>query len=182
MGGLEIVPIHFAGHRETLNTLSEALERTFACQARLRRRWFDPERAYDASRGQHNSTTLLKQLLDDPQPDADSVLGVTGVDLFIPVLTYVFGEAQLSGRVAVVSIHRLEPEVYGLPSNPGLLADRLEKEAVHELGHTRGLLHCADPNCVMHPSSYAEEIDLKSAMFCPPCLRIVRDNRGVAAG
>ena len=182
MGGLEIVPIHFAGHRETLNTLSEALERTFACEVRLRRRWFDPERAFDASRGQHNSTTLLKQLLDDPKPEADGVLGVTGVDLFIPVLTYVFGEAQLSGRVAVVSIHRLAPEVYGLPSNPQLLAKRLEKEAVHELGHTRGLLHCADPNCVMHPSSYAEEIDLKSAMFCPPCLRIVRDSRGVAAG
>jgi archaemetzincin len=96
------------------------------------------------------------------------------VDLFNPVLTYVFGEAQLSARGAVVSSRRLRPEMYGLPENVPLLQARLETEAVHELGHTFGLLHCLEPTCVMHASSYVEEIDLKESRFCPGCLQVVR--------
>jgi hypothetical protein len=66
------------------------------------------------------------------------VLGIAGVDLFIPILTYVFGEAQLAGRAAVVSTYRLDNALYGLPANHRLLLDRLAKEAIHELGHTAG--------------------------------------------
>ena len=99
------------------------------------------------------------------------LIGVTSVDLFTPVLTHVFGEGQLDGRVAVVSSHRLRPEAYGLPVNETLVFTRLEIEAVHELGHTFGLLHCFEPDCVMHASTYVEEIDLKSSEFCTECLR-----------
>ena len=69
------------------------------------------------------------------------MLGVTDRDLFIPILTYVFGEAQLGGRAAVVSTARLveDVELFG----PQLLVERLAKEAVHEVGHAFGLLHCA---------------------------------------
>jgi archaemetzincin len=97
------------------------------------------------------------------------VLAVSGEDLFIPILTYVFGEAQLGGEFAVVSYHRLQPERYGLAADRNLLLDRLFKESLHELGHTYGLVHCQDQDCVMRTSTYAEDIDLKGGSFCRRC-------------
>jgi archaemetzincin len=170
---LDLVPIYTADQRELIERLALGLERTFHVPVRPRNRWFDPEVAYDISRGQYNSRALLKLLLDDPVEEATKVIGVTGVDLFTPVLTYVFGEAQLDGRVAVVSYHRLRPEVYGLAEDERLVFSRLRTEAVHELGHTFGLLHCRDASCVMHASTYVEEIDLKTSDFCTGCLRLL---------
>jgi archaemetzincin len=136
--------------------------------------WFDPEDAYDPSRGQYNSTRLLAMLDRGAGEAFDRVLAVTAADLFVPVLTYVFGEAQLRGRAAVVSLQRLRPEVYGLAADPDRLAQRLLTEACHELGHCDGLLHCHDPRCVMHASTYVEEIDLKTSSRCPDCARAAR--------
>lgn len=174
MPALELVPIYFAERDAMLRRLGFDLERTFACEVRFRRPWFDPETAFDSSRGQYRSTALLRRLLDGPVEASARILGVTSVDLFTPVLTYVFGEAQLEGRGAIVSLHRLRPELYGLPKDDALLHERLIKEAVHELGHTYGLLHCADPMCVMHASTYAEQIDFKRGSFCATCLDAVR--------
>jgi archaemetzincin len=100
-------------------------------------------------------------------------LGVTDLDLYIPVLTFVFGEAQLAGGRAVVSTLRLRQEFYGLPADPELLGERLLKEALHELGHTYGLRHCPDYTCVMSSSNGVERIDLKSAEFCPTCAQLM---------
>ena len=97
------------------------------------------------------------------------ILGVTAVDLFIPILTYVFGEAQLDGIGALVSMHRLNNRLYGLPDNDQLLRERLNKEAIHELGHTFGLLHCSTPGCVLSASTYVEDIDQKSDQVCHEC-------------
>jgi len=130
---------------------------------------FDPEIALDKSRGQYNSTSLLRMLLEESADSADYILCVTGVDLFIPVLTFVFGEAQLDGRAAVVSTHRLNPDVYGLPDDDELLFNRLLTESIHELGHCFGLIHCHVTECVMRASTYVEEVDLKSTTFCPSC-------------
>jgi archaemetzincin len=168
MGSLELVPIYLP-ERDRIETLAAALEKAFGLPVRIRPPWFDPELSFDPSRGQYNSTLLLARLLSRPHDDAQRVLGVTSVDLFVPVLTYVFGEAQLGGRGAVVSTHRLRAEAYGLEPDEALLRRRLEKEAVHELGHTFGLIHGADPSCVMHASTYVEEIDLKSAQLCQAC-------------
>jgi archaemetzincin len=168
---LDLIPIYLAQERDLIGRLAERIEHKFHMPVRVRRRWFDPETAYDGSRGQYNSRIMLKMLLADPEGNALKVIGVTSVDLFTPVLTYVFGEGQLDGRVAVVSSHRLRPEAYGLPESEALVFARLEIETVHELGHTFGLLHCFDPSCVMHASTYVEEIDLKSPEFCTECLR-----------
>ena len=102
---------------------------------------------------------------------------MTNLDLFVPVLTYVFGEAQLEGKAAVVSSFRLRDELYGLPKNPDKLKERLEKEAVHELGHTFSLIHCPNPRCVMYTSTYAEEIDFKSKDFCNSCSSILEKKK-----
>lgn len=174
MDPLEVVPFFFFHPRGVLERLCGTLHDRFGAEVRLRTPWFDPEVAFDPGRGQYRASTLLCCLLEDPTGATGRVLGVTGVDLFNPVLTYVFGEAQLSNRGAVVSSRRLRPEMYGLPEAPSLLQARLETEAVHELGHTWGLLHCAQPTCVMHASTYVEEIDLKESRFCRSCLQGMR--------
>jgi len=171
---LNLVPIYLADRHHILDRLGVALERTFQTTVRIRKPWFDPEVSFDRSRGQYNSTVLLKLLLDDTADSSGKVLGVVGVDLFAPVFTYVFGEAQLDGRASVVSLHRLRPDVYGLTADDHLLFTRLLKESVHELGHCFGLLHCAEPACVMHASTYVEEIDVKSEWFCRYCQTAVR--------
>ncbi len=139
---LYIVPIHPGPSRDFLAPLAAKLAEVFGLPTALRSHSFDPELAFDASRGQYNSRLLLAQLLHDKPQDTTRILGVTGVDLFIPVLTHVFGEAQLDGPAAVVSAYRLDNQIYGLPPNRDLLLKRLCKEAIHELGHTYHLVHC----------------------------------------
>lgn len=166
---LALVPFYLGTATISIETLARDLDRLLALDVRTLPPWFDPEAAYDPSRGQYLSTRLLALLDDGAGTAFHRVLGVTAADLFVPVLTYVFGEAQVDGRAAIVSIHRLQPEAYGLPRDDELLAARLRKEAAHELGHCDGLLHCREAECVMHPSTYAEEIDLKPDRRCPAC-------------
>jgi archaemetzincin len=125
--------------------------------------------AFNSARRQYQSAVILAELLGRlPSPDA-KLIAVTDVDLYIPVLTFVFGEAQLKGAVAVASSHRLHNSFYGLPEDDGLFLSRLEKEVVHELGHTFNLKHCENYSCVMHSSTYVEDIDLKKPEFCGEC-------------
>lgn len=129
----------------------------------------DTQDAYHPMRRQYNSTQLLAKLLELNLAEGNKLLGVTEVDLFIPILTFVFGEAQLGGRVALISVHRLHPQFYGLPEDKKLFYSRCEKEANHELGHTRGLMHCRSYDCVMHVSNSVEQVDLKRSSFCATC-------------
>lgn len=131
--------------------------------------YFDPEPARHLERGQYHSTEILARMRGVRAPAAWRLLGLTRLDLYIPTLTFVFGEAQLEGHCALISLHRLRQEFYGLPPDPRLLEERLLKEAVHELGHTLTLRHCDDYRCVMAPSHSVEWVDLKNAGFCPAC-------------
>lgn len=155
-----------------LDLLARALPRVFHVPCLATGGLMDAGAAFDATRGQYYSTEILKRLMPLSK-DGARVLGVTGLDLFVPVLTFVFGEAQLEGRCALVSFHRLREEFYGLPARDELLAERLVKEAVHELGHTFGLRHCPDWQCAMASSHGVELLDVKGAEFCPACARVV---------
>jgi archaemetzincin len=126
---------------------------------------------YDIVRKQYYSTKLLERLLDQRFDPETKLLGVTDVDLFIPPLSFVFGEAQFDNPASVISIHRLRQQFYGLPEDSKLLLLRSEKEAIHELGHCFGLIHCRDYRCVMYLSYSVEDIDLKSPLFCEKCLQ-----------
>jgi archaemetzincin len=177
-----LVPICLPSQPALLDHVSAQIGRAFAATVTLHIHRFDPELAFDSSRGQYNSTELLAQLLDETAGSDANVLGIAGVDLFIPILTYVFGEAQLAGRAAVVSTYRLDPVRYGLATNQRVLFDRLAKEAIHELGHNRGLVHCHQTTCVMRSSTYVEDIDLKSAQFCSACNQLVRASGSTRQG
>jgi archaemetzincin len=135
------------------------------------KRDLDPSRAFDFGRNQFNSTAILASALDKFNDINGKILCVTSLDLFVPVLTYVFGEAQLEGKAAIVSSYRLDEQRYGFPKNQSLLEERILKESIHELGHTFGLVHCHDYHCVMHSSTSVEEIDLKGATFCSHCTK-----------
>jgi archaemetzincin len=171
---VHLVPICLPGYTGLLDDVGNRIAKAFSTKVAIRLPRFDPETAFDSSRGQYHSTVILESLLADSGDGEGRILGIAGIDLFIPILTYVFGEAQLDGRAALVSIYRLDNARYGLPGNASLLSERLAKEAIHELGHTAGLVHCHHPVCVMRSSTYVEDIDVKSADFCPDCLKDLR--------
>lgn len=154
---------------DILTGLSTGLSKEFSSPCDVLPPEPDPEFAFNLSRQQYLSTEILALLTRRTMPEDWRILGVTLFDLYIPILTFVFGEAQLKGQCAVVSTHRLHQEFYGLPADPALLRDRLLKEAIHELGHTMTLSHCEDYQCVMSPSHGVEWIDLKSSHFCSAC-------------
>ncbi|HKE20798.1 MAG TPA: archaemetzincin [Bryobacteraceae bacterium] len=157
---------------DLLEYLAATLARTFRAPCRIRPETIELGFALDTRRSQYSSTAILQRLERSCDPDA-RVLGVAICDLYVPVLTFVFGEAQLDGNCAVVSTARLSDEFYGLPAREDLLRQRLVKEAVHELGHTFGLRHCEDWRCVMTSSHAVERVDVKEADFCPKCRKAV---------
>jgi archaemetzincin len=168
------VPFRFPENDKIeLDFIAEGLNSQFHSRAQIIPAKFDPQMAYEAFRNQYNSTEILSMMLNElPSPDA-KMLGVTDLDLFIPVLSYVFGEAQLNGNAAVVSSHRLRPEYYGLASDRTVFRKRLIKESVHECGHLFGLLHCPVHHCVMRTSTYAEHIDTKTDRLCSLCRNLL---------
>jgi archaemetzincin len=168
MSYIDIVPIGEIAE-PMLVSLQESLFQTFRIQTRIRKRAFDIPLVYDSVRNQYNSSGLLLQVINDIPPETLKILAVTELDLFIPIFTFLFGEAQLNGKGALVSTHRLRNQFYGIPENEELLKNRLLKEGIHELGHTFGLIHCFTLRCVMNTSTYVEDIDQKSAQFCRAC-------------
>ena len=129
----------------------------------------DLDDAYDEPRAQYSSLMLLSGLHKARLTQGMKYVLVVDVDLYTPVLTFIFGEAQFEGQLAIVSTHRLNNEFYGMQANGALLEERLQKEIIHELGHMIGLYHCHQFECVMRSSTYVEEIDLKRAQFCGRC-------------
>jgi len=134
-----------------------------------------PAEAYDKTRAQYQSVELMKAVTRNAPADATRVLGITEADLAIPTLTFLFGQAQLDGLVALVSLARLRQEFYGLEADEGLLRERLVKEVLHEMGHTFGLTHCHDPKCVMSLATHVGLVDRKDQSYCMNCgIRIAR--------
>jgi len=132
----------------------------------------NPRYAYNDTRYQYNSKLILKHLLQKSPPDTLRLVGVTSVDLYVPILQFVFGLAQIEGQCSIISLHRLWPEYYDQPSDRDLLLARVEKTALHELGHTFGMTHCRDRRCVMYSSVRIEDTDLKQPDFCPTCFEL----------
>lgn len=133
-----------------------------------------PQDACNTSRFQYYSSSILDKIQDYVEKFlADRVLGVTEVDLYVPHLNFVFGEAQCPGRTALISLFRLKPEFYGRSPNRNLFVERSVKEAVHEVGHTLGLVHCSNPACIMFFSNSILDTDRKKLAFCERCYPLI---------
>jgi archaemetzincin len=152
-----------------LKAIRPTIETAFRVPSKVLPVRLDPEFAYHGERQQYHSSEILLRMQSCLTEDTWRMLGIVAVDLYIPILTFVFGEAQMGGPCAVVSAHRLRQEFYGLPPDPLLFRQRVIKEAVHELGHTLDLTHCEDYRCAMAPSHAVEWIDLKESTLCPTC-------------
>jgi archaemetzincin len=162
---LRVGPLDAALARE----LAQRLEAEFRVPCEVLSRVADPKFAFHPERQQYHSSEILAWMESQVTAATWRLLAVTAADLYIPILTFVFGEARLDGQTAVVSIHRLRQEFYGLPADPEALRERLVREAVHELGHTFALRHCDDWQCAMASSSSVEAIDLKGPSLCTIC-------------
>lgn len=158
-----------------METLRERTAATFGIHARVFHHADRPNHAFDPKRGQHSSTVILKWLVERHHTGR-RVVAITDVDLFIPVLTFVYGEAQLGGQAAVVSTARLALSADGRVTQ-AVATDRLVKECVHELGHCFGLLHCAASTCVMARSVNLVEVDSKTPALCDTCEARLRELR-----
>ena len=169
-----ITAINFTRNLIDMEELDETVENDFGLPIRHQTINMTTERFYDAKRAQYHSTSILKELLYSLPSDAAKAIGIFPFDLFIPILTFVFGEAQLNGKVALVSTARLQQEFYGVPSNELLFKRRLIKEVKHELGHTFGLVHCARRSCVMSLATNIADVDQKGLVFCDGCRDILK--------
>ena len=132
--------------------------------------------ALDSDRSQYHSTPILEKLDTIAPLRAIKVLAITKVDLFIPILTHVYGEAQLGGRACIISTHRLEEGLTPMSAQKTFFG-RVVKEAVHELGHTFKLRHCHDTICIMHYSRSVRDVDQKSDQLCRYCRVLIEDEK-----
>jgi len=174
MPGISIKPLdEIASH--ILETLKQGLEHTFNCPVEIEAQINSLDYAYNPDRKQYLAPRILSTLRNFSIKSGDRRLGIVDVDLYAPGLNFVFGQADISAKVAIVSLHRLRQECYGLPQDEGLFQERALKEAVHELGHTYHLGHCNNPKCVMHFSNSLADTDIKEADFCDKCQQRLKE-------
>jgi len=155
--------------KDLLEMIVQDVEHEFLLPVRIREGHLDLSEFYNFGRRQYNGFNLLKEVDLRFASDDTKTLALFNVDLFIPILTYIFGQAYLNGRAGIASIFRLRNESYGMKRDDKILVDRFRKEVIHELGHAFGLIHCYDQTCVMRSSTYVEDIDQKSHNLCNKC-------------
>jgi archaemetzincin len=159
------------GHFEKnfLEKIARDVIKEYHFQVHLEESHIDLSEYYDPMRHQYDGNELLKEIDTLYPSEFVKKVGLFRVDLFIPILTYIFGQATFKGSTGIASIYRLRNEQYGMKKDEALLLDRFSKVVIHELGHTFGLIHCLIPTCVMRSSTYVEDIDQKSQHLCGQC-------------
>jgi len=166
VGEIQLLPIG-APPRETIEDLAARISRRLpvACRTRSRSTSSPP---FFRGRDQVDADQLLASLDAEVVPGT-ALVGVTALDMAIPIFTFVFGRARVGGRTAVVSLARIDPAYYGLPASQETLLLRGEAEVLHELGHVAGLIHCREPRCLMSFAGNVEKADARGLAFCRDC-------------
>ena len=159
---------------ELMEALAAEVGRVFGCAIETGMVIEDLSFALDQNRQQYHSTLILDRLAASTPQRFLKTLAIAQVDLFIPILTHVYGEAQLGGTACVVSTFRLNESRSGLNIAPRYI-ERIVKEAIHELGHTFNLRHCPDHTCIMHYCRNEEDVDRKSDELCRYCKVMLED-------
>ena len=156
--------------------ISSEIDRVFGFHTHVMPLLEDVNFALDPARDQYHSTLILEKLEKMAPAGTVKVVAITDVDLFIPILTYVYGEAQLGGKACIISTYRLS-EGISPAGAPEIYHFRIVKEAIHELGHTFKLRHCPDHTCIMHYCRTVEDVDRKSEQLCRYCRIMLEDEK-----
>lgn len=161
--------------------LAARLSRRVAIPCEAETRLQPAELARVPGREQVDADRLLERIETWPAAPGTLLVGLTSLDLAIPIFTFVFGRARVGGRAAVVSSARLDPRFYGLPGDAELAVRRMLLEVLHELGHVAGLRHCDTALCLMRFAGSVEQADARGAGFCRRCAQdLPRWLRGTA--
>jgi archaemetzincin len=155
--------------KDFLGKIAGEIKTVFGFPVSIGVNYTDLSKFYDPARRQYDGNQLLKFIHQEYVSEHTKTIGLFRVDLFIPILTYIIGQAIYKGNTGVVSLFRLKNELYGMKKNDSILFERFRKEIIHELGHTFGLTHCISPACVMRSSTYIEDVDQKEHGFCMKC-------------
>ena len=176
---IKIIPIQFA-EVEILESIMPVLNQHFQTQVILgNMSRIDLNPFFNPVRSQYDANEIIATL-SQAATGSTKIIGITDLDLYIPVLSYIFGQAYLGGSTALVSGYRLYNSRYGLAEDMDLFRQRLTKCMIHELGHAFGLIHCHTPDCVMPSTTYVEEMDQKTTNMCSSCLKQLRKNQDEA--
>ncbi|MFX1502403.1 MAG: archaemetzincin family Zn-dependent metalloprotease [Promethearchaeota archaeon] len=132
---------------------------------------------YNLIRRQYYASKILNRILNYGQQEGFfRTLGIIDKDIFTSSLNFVFGLAIspknriTDGSVAaLISITRLREGFYRRADNNDIFELRIQKEAIHELGHTFNLGHC-DKFCIMRFSNSLADTDEKPVKFCNICM------------
>lgn len=155
--------------KKFLEKIAVAVNTAFELPVNIEVGYTDLVKFYDPARRQYDGNRLIQLIHSKYASENVKALGLFRVDLFIPILTFIIGQAVYNGNAGVVSLYRLKNELYGLKLDNELLFERFRKEIIHELGHMFGLKHCITPICVMRSSTYIEDVDEKMPRFCLKC-------------
>ncbi len=170
MGAQEILIIdHGNFEKDFLGSIAESITGEYRLPVSLKESHVDLSEFFDPMRRQYNGNKMMKELDSWSLQEHIKNIALFRVDLFNPILTFIFGQASLNGNIGVASLYRLRNEQYGMKKDDALLLERFQKVVIHELGHMFGLVHCHVPPCVMRSSTYVEDIDQKSPHLCTRC-------------
>lgn len=175
MVSLEIVRIGLLAPN-LLDEIRKHLVRSQMVQVEESGAIINPESSFDTLRRQYRVDKLIEMLDDGNAKSGKKIIGLTEVDIFLPLFTHLFGYAPLNGDRAVVSLSRLKAEdAISTEEKRELFSSRGAKEILHELGHLLGLKHCAVSWCVMRPSMEPEEIDTRDLSYCEICRSLIKE-------
>lgn len=174
MGKIAVLLVFTELEKETMLTIKQHLESTFALPVEFYGLILDLSEAYNFKRNQYSSSLIIEILSRYKKNRKEKWITIVDVDLYGPGYNFVFGEANWSKGIAVVSKTRLRPEFYGSKPNEKLFTERLLKEITHELGHLFFLTHCENPKCVMYFSNTILDTDKKEKEFCFICKCLLR--------
>lgn len=157
-----------------LNYLKNEVSEIFQSPVVISKKLSLPNQALSSYRNQYRAMYFLDML--QSLCVSDKVIGICDVDLYTKDTNFIFGLADPTRSVAVVSFARLKPISYGIYTADNLFLTRLLKEIIHELGHLYGLEHCHREECVMHFSISLIDIDIKDKRFCGKCHSMLMAN------
>jgi len=164
-----VIVNHGNFEKDFLEKIVSRISLEFLLPVTIEESYLDLSEHYDPMRRQYDGNSILKKMDSNFSNPQVKKVGLFKVDLCIPILTYIFGQAPLNGKTGIASLHRLRNEQYGMSKDEDLLLDRFRKVITHELGHMFGLLHCHVPHCVMRSSTYVEDLDQKGHKLCSKC-------------